>query len=188
MPAKPRVLVVDDEPHMLEALQHWFHNADCEALCAPNGEEAFRILQDPPGVDVVLTDFMMPELNGIELVRVIKASNKLFDAKVVVMTNNADPEFRKRAMELGASAYLLKTEGARAIARRVIQMIHGGEPANPASRNQPKPPAEVQTMQQSLLALIRLTAMTSGLPSKAVTALAAAEDLAERLFGPESHS
>ncbi len=164
----------------------WFQKAGCETLSAPNGEEGFRILTDSPAVDAVLTDFMMPELNGIELVRLIKASNKFRDTKVAVMSNNSDPEFRKRATELGAYAYLLKTDGAHAIVRHVIQMIHGEESGTSTSRNQPNPPVEVLTMQLSLIALIRQTAKMNDLPSQARTALAATEELAERLFDPAS--
>ena len=181
MSTKPRILVVDDDPHLLEALQLWFERANCDTLVASQGEEAFRILNDAP-VDMILTDFMMPELNGIELVRRLKATNKLLETKVVVMSNNADSEFSRRATELGASAYLLKTVGARAIAQKVIGIVRDNQQHDAPGQNQPAASASVQAMQQSLLALIRMTAQTQGLSDHVRSTLLAACEIAEKLF------
>jgi DNA-binding NarL/FixJ family response regulator len=125
---------------------------------------------------------MMPEVNGIELVRHVKASAKLFDTLVVLMSSNVDTDFRKRALDLGASAYLLKTDGAQAVAEKAIRMVAGGAPEVSAST------AQVQAMQQSLLTLIRITTQMDGLPAQARSALITAEKLAESLFAaaPES--
>jgi DNA-binding NarL/FixJ family response regulator len=98
------------------------------------------------------------------------------------MSSNVDTEFRKRALDLGASAYLLKTEGAHAVAEKAIHMVAGGAPVVSAST------AQVEAMRQSLLALIRITTQMDGLPAQARSALITAEKLAESLFAavPES--
>jgi DNA-binding response OmpR family regulator len=181
MSTKPKILVVDDDSHLLEAFQLWFEKAGSDTLVASHGEEAFRILNDSP-VDLILTDFMMPELNGIELIRRLKATNKLPETKVVVMSNNADPEFSSRATELGACAYLLKTIGARAIAQKVMGMLRNNQQHDAPGQNQPAASASDQAMQQSLLALIRMTAQTQGLPDHVRSALKAAHEIAEKLF------
>lgn len=188
MATRPRILVVDDDPHVIDVLRQWFDKEGCDTVVAQNGEEAFRILDEPPGVDIVLTDFMMPELNGIELVRRLNATNKLLDTKVVVMSNNADPGFRKRAMEFGASAYLMKTDGARSIAQYVVRMIQDAQRQQLPRPNPSATPIEVATMQRSLLALIRLAAASEGLPNHARTALKTAEEIAEQLFGKDVHT
>jgi len=177
-----RVLIVDDDAPFLELLQLCFAKANFDVILASNGSDALKILLASEPLDLVLSDFMMPEVNGIELVRHVKASAKLFDTLVVLMSSNVDTDFRKRALDLGASAYLLKTEGAQAVAEKAIRMVAGGAPEVSAST------AQVQAMQQSLLTLIRITTQMDGLPAQARSALITAEKLAESLFAaaPES--
>jgi len=180
--SRRRVLIVDDDAPFLELLQLCFAKANFDVILASNGVEALKILLASEPLDLVLSDFMMPEVNGIELVRHVKASAKLFDTLVVLMSSNVDTDFRKRALDLGASAYLLKTEGAQAVAEKAIRMVAGGAPEVSAST------AQVQAMQQSLLTLIRITTQMDGLPAQARSALITAEKLAESLFAaaPES--
>ena len=177
-----RVLIVDDDAPFLELLQLCFAKANFDVILASNGSDALKILLASEPLDLVLSDFMMPEVNGIELVRHVKASAKLFDTLVVLMSSNVDTDFRKRALDLGASAYLLKTDGAQAVAEKAIRMVAGGAPEVSAST------AQVQAMQQSLLTLIRITTQMDGLPAQARSALITAEKLAESLFAaaPES--
>jgi len=180
--SRKRVLIVDDDAPFLELLQRCFAKANFDVILASNGADALKILLDSEPPDLVLSDFMMPEVNGIELVRHVKASAKLFDTLVVLMSSNVDTDFRKRALDLGASAYLLKTDGAQAVAEKAIRMVAGGAPEVSAST------AQVQAMQQSLLTLIRITTQMDGLPAQARSALITAEKLAESLFAaaPES--
>jgi CheY-like chemotaxis protein len=181
MPRK-RILIVDDDANLLEVLQLRFAKTNFDVTVASDGRTALDILRESEPLDLVLTDFMMPELNGIELTRAIKGNSKLFDTPVVVMSNNADPEFRKRAIELGARAYFLKTEGARTIVERTIRMIADREPEIPKGPTLPGGAAQVQAMRQSLVALLRLTAHTEGLPVEARNAMISAEKLVESLF------
>ena len=180
--SQKRVLIVDDDANLLEVLQLRFAKTDFDVIVAADGRTALQILRECEPLDLVLTDFMMPELTGIELTRAIKANSKLFDTPVVVMSNNADPEFRRRAIELGARAYFLKTEGARTIVEKAIHMITGREPESSSGRTLPASTAQVQAMRQSLLSLLRLTGQTEGLPTEARNALMSAEKLAESLF------
>ena len=75
--SRRRVLIVDDDAPFLELLQLCFAKANFDVVLASNGEEALKILLESEPPDLVLSDFMMPEVNGIELVRHIKASAKL---------------------------------------------------------------------------------------------------------------
>jgi CheY-like chemotaxis protein len=188
--SRRRVLIVDDDAPFLELLQLCFAKANFDVSLATNGDEALKILLESEPLDLVLSDFMMPEVNGIELVRHVKANAKLFDTLVVLMSSNLDTEFRKRALDLGASAYLLKTEGAQAVAQKAIRMIAGREPEVSSGQTRSAPAAQVDAMQQSLLALIRITTQMDGLPTQARSALITAEKLAESLFAavPESET
>jgi CheY-like chemotaxis protein len=176
-------LIVDDDADFLKALQLWFVKSNFEVIPASNGQIANKILHESERVDLVLTDFMMPERNGLELVRILKEDNNLFDIPIVVMSNNSNSEYRRKAHEMGATAYFLKPDGARALAEKSMSLIvRAGSVTLSTQTTPPALTSSVQAMRSSLLALIRLTAQTDGLPLHAKNALSSAEELVESLF------
>ena len=79
-----KILLVDDEPDAITTLKFRFEQAGYEVLTAENGMQALDALRESP-VDLVLADFMMPELNGIEMARMIKGSSTLFDTRIMLV-------------------------------------------------------------------------------------------------------
>lgn len=71
---RARVLIVDDEPDLLDIFKSEFEDRDCQAFTASNGKEALEILKNHP-IDVVVTDICMPEMNGMELLQAIEHSH-----------------------------------------------------------------------------------------------------------------
>lgn len=87
-PAEPQrltLLVVDDEPEIRDFLKSVFEEEGFLVHIAPNGAVAWALLQHTP-VALVLTDFMMPRLTGVELVRHIMAHPQLRHIPVVLMS------------------------------------------------------------------------------------------------------
>lgn len=105
---KPRVLVVDDKQANHLALAAVLEN-ECEMLFAASGAEALKALQAQPSVDVVLMDVHMPEMDGFETVKRIKAIEALREIPVVFVTAvyQEDP-FVKRGYEVGGIDYFSK--------------------------------------------------------------------------------
>ncbi len=116
------ILLVDDEPDIVQTLGYRLQAAGYDVTTAINGEEALEVLRRQD-VDLVLADFMMPEMNGIELTRAIKAHPKWFGTKILLFSANTDPEFRNRAIQLGALDYLPKTLGANQILEKVYDEV-----------------------------------------------------------------
>lgn len=116
------ILLVDDEPDIVQTLGYRLQAAGYDVTTAVNGEEALEVLRRQD-VDLILADFMMPEMNGIELTRAIKAHPKWFGTKILLFSANSDPEFRRRALELGAVDYLPKTMGANQILEKVYDEV-----------------------------------------------------------------
>ncbi len=172
----PRILIVDDDSHLVEALTLWFGKYEYEILTAENGDQAVRMLRTGSPVDLVLSDFMMPEINGLELVRLIKSNTELCSIRIVVMSNNADPEFRKRAADLGALDFLLKTSGARYITERVAAIL-GAAGAGPIRDT----PGDAQLMSQALVALLAAANASADLPESTRATLNSASILAGQL-------
>jgi two-component system, sensor histidine kinase and response regulator len=97
------VLVVDDEEPILGILTEVIEEMGHEVLRAMNGREALAVVQNTPP-DLVLTDVMMPYLNGVELCRAIKGNGTT--AHIVVLLMSAVPVERRR--EAGADGFIHK--------------------------------------------------------------------------------
>ena len=102
-----RVLVVDDEPNILYALEETVRDLGFECIAACDGEEALIIAR---GVkpDLIITDVIMPRLNGYELCERLKAEEATRSIPVVIVTVRAADRDRKQGESSGADAYLVK--------------------------------------------------------------------------------
>jgi DNA-binding response OmpR family regulator len=178
---RKRILIIDDDPDFLVALRIWFSKDDFEVLLASNGDRGYTVLRESGPVDLVLTDFMMPELNGIDLIRLITSDITTLRTPIVIMSNNSGPEHQLRAHRLGAIDYLLKGLGARAIAENVVSLLASPSPkrlaARPTASSTP-----VQAMRSGLISLIQLTAQWNALPIRAKNVLYSAERFVKKLL------
>src|SRR5262245_49727197 len=77
------ILIVDDEPGIVESLQKIFEREELTVLTAPRGEDALTVLQAQP-IDVVLTDLRMARLSGLDLLRTIRSEYP--ETEVLLMT------------------------------------------------------------------------------------------------------
>ncbi len=103
--AKARVLAVDDQRYFRELLAGMLEEEGFEAQTASSGDEALHILENAH-FDIVLTDLVMPGMDGSELVHRIKQRDSSQD--VVVVTGVVDVKTAVEAMKIGATEYLLK--------------------------------------------------------------------------------
>lgn len=92
------LLVVDDEPDILELMEIYLEESlpSVDVVRATSGEDALEVLQSRH-VDMVISDFRMPRMDGIELLARIRESHK--DIPRVLYTAYADPDLERRALE-----------------------------------------------------------------------------------------
>jgi len=102
----------------------------CELQVAANGFEALRALPRRR-YDVIVTDINMPDINGLELIRFIKASDVHRDTPIVVVSTDGAARDRDRALALGAVEYLIKPFSAEEL-RRVVERALASPPPAPA--------------------------------------------------------
>jgi len=102
---KPTLLVVDDDPSNLDSLRIVFERESYEVLCARGGQEALDHVR-AGGVDVILTDLMMPGMSGLELLKGVKTIDPLVE--VVLMTAYGTVERAVEAMRRGAYDFVTK--------------------------------------------------------------------------------
>ena len=101
------MLVVDDEPNILFALEETVRDLGFECIAASDGEDALVIAR---GVrpDLIITDVIMPRLDGYELCKRLKADAATRDIPVVMVTVRASDQDMKQGSTAGADAYLVK--------------------------------------------------------------------------------
>ena len=99
------ILLIDDEPSQVTSVSAFLKRRDYRIISANSGLEGIRILKEEK-VDLVLTDFRMPDLNGLEVVREAKKINP--EIQVIVITAFSDPQDAVQVMKEGAFDYLSK--------------------------------------------------------------------------------
>jgi PAS domain S-box-containing protein len=118
---RPRVLVVEDNPDMRRFLGDVL-SQDLEVAFAPDGRAALdAALADPP--DAIVTDLMMPRMSGDELVRAVRASGRLDDVPVLVLTARSDDAIRVQLLREGAHDYVMKPFVPEEVRARVANAV-----------------------------------------------------------------
>lgn len=121
---KTKILLVDDHEMIRDAIKFYFKNdPDYEIVEeAENGIEALKILESKP-IDILLTDINMPQMNGIELMEMVKEKHK--DIKVLVLSMVNEANYINKMIALGASGYVLKNTSKNEMREALDKIIKG---------------------------------------------------------------
>jgi CheY-like chemotaxis protein len=117
--ALPRILVVDDEAMVREPLSRMLHRLGHEVLGAANGRAAFEIALREKKLDLIITDINMPEMDGIELLTLLKNDARTRDIPVIVISSQDDRESVASCIERGAEDHITKPYDAVLLQARV---------------------------------------------------------------------
>lgn len=116
-----KITIIDDDPDIIEVMRVLLAEAGHEINTYPAGANALSgIRRKRP--DVVLTDLMMAEMDGLELCREVRADASLNNTKLIVISARTDVYWKKRATDAGAMGYIEKPIDPATIARDVEQM------------------------------------------------------------------
>jgi two-component system, chemotaxis family, chemotaxis protein CheY len=123
-----RALVVDDSRAMRMILRRILVDVGFEVVEAGNGREALSALRTQPAISLVLVDWHMPEMDGLELVKAVRAE-AAFDATILMMvTTENDVAKMTTALEAGANEYVMKPFDREVIAGK-LALLGIGNPA-----------------------------------------------------------
>lgn len=128
----PRILVVDDEPDILNLLDYNLRKAGFKVLSAKDGPEAIDTarLQRP---DLILLDIMLPNMEGTEVLKRLKTFDSTRHIPVIMLTAKGEEVDKIIGFELGAEDYITKPFSPRELILRVRAVLkRGAEPVEPA--------------------------------------------------------
>lgn len=129
-----RILVVDDEPDLLELVRANLSEAGFQVEATTSGREVLeRLRRSPP--DLLVLDLMMPEVSGTEICRQIRSTPELAHLPIIMLTAKAEELDRVVGFELGADDYVTKPFSARELALRVRAVLRRGSSGGEAARS-----------------------------------------------------
>lgn len=102
------ILVVEDNPISLRTLEMLLHSHGLETIQAKSGKQAMEKLAVRKDIQLVLSDLMMPEMDGYELLEAIGRDESLKQIPVIIMTSISDAETVRKVVSLGCKHYLVK--------------------------------------------------------------------------------
>ena len=103
-----RALVIDDSKAMRSILSRMLRGLGFEVLEAGNGREGMQRLQESGKVDLALVDWNMPEMNGLEFIRTVRAEQSYNGVLLMMVTTETEMENVVRALAAGANEYVMK--------------------------------------------------------------------------------
>lgn len=122
MPAKHKILVVDDEPDTLELLRFNLAQAGFDVITAETGTEAIaKVRQHQP--DLIVLDLMLPEVDGLEVFKILRRNQATASIPVIMLTAKAAEFDRVLGLELGADDYVTKPFSVRELVLRIKKLL-----------------------------------------------------------------
>ena len=121
--AKPIVLLVEDERSLLAVLKKKLSQLDCQLITAKDGAEALSLFEEHKP-SVLVTDVIMPKLNGFDLIQKLRAKYK-DSFKVIVLTNLNNPSDTEMAKSLNVNDLLLKSNISLRSVEQKVQALLG---------------------------------------------------------------
>jgi two-component system response regulator VicR len=120
----PKILVVDDEPPIVDVLSYNLKRANYEVVVAWDGEQALKLARrEQP--DLVILDLMLPRLDGLEVCRILRRE---CDVPIIMLTARDAEVDRVVGLELGADDYVVKPFSVRELMARVKNVLRRAAP------------------------------------------------------------
>jgi DNA-binding response OmpR family regulator len=117
-----RIMVVDDDADTLTILSHHLRREGFVAIEADSGANCLRMVRENQ-VDVILLDLMMPEMEGFDVCRALKAQAATADIPIIMVTARDDIDARAEAMRLGVDGFLAKPVTRRQLANTITAQL-----------------------------------------------------------------
>lgn len=104
-----KMLIAEDDQMLQDIYKMKFSNSGFEVFVADNGKIALEIAKKEK-IDIVLTDSIMPEMDGLELIKNLRSGEYDSNIKIIMLSNLSQKEDRDNVMQLGATGFIAKTD------------------------------------------------------------------------------
>ncbi len=128
MSGQPSILIVEDEPAQREVLAYNLEAEGFSVTTAANGEEALLMISEAPP-DVIVLDWMLPAVSGIEVCRRLKSRPDTRGLPVIMLSARVEETDRVRGLETGADDYIIKPYSLAELMARVRAQLRRTRPA-----------------------------------------------------------
>ena len=123
-----RVLIADDEPNQLELLSYNLGRSEFEVIRAEDGQQALEMIEDHRP-DLVILDWMMPNLSGIDVCRTLRGRPETKLLPVILLSARGEEGDRTLGLDIGADDYISKPFSPRELISRVKALLRRSRPA-----------------------------------------------------------
>lgn len=117
-----KILIVDDEPNIVLALEFLMRKNGFEVYIARNGKEAIEGIENIVP-DLIVLDIMMPDVDGYEVCTFVKNDSSYNDCKVVFLSAKSKKEDIEKGYELGADLYLTKPFSTKNLLKHINELL-----------------------------------------------------------------
>lgn len=142
--AKPKIIIVEDERPMAEALRMKFEKEGFDVTTAGDGEEAYRILTEGNTFNIMLLDLIMPRLDGFSLLRKMRETG--YNVPVLITSNLSQGSDIQLARELGVKEYIIKSN---AKVSDIVSNVRGYLGMDPMADSPSQPTADPAPVEET---------------------------------------
>jgi two-component system phosphate regulon response regulator PhoB len=129
--AREKVLVVEDERSLVEVLQYNLEKEGYEVIVASDGREGLRKAQTVLP-DLILLDLMLPQMNGLDVCKELRASSRTARIPILMLTAKAEETDQVVGFAVGADDYVTKPFSVKVLLQRIKVLLRRGAAAEPA--------------------------------------------------------
>jgi DNA-binding response OmpR family regulator len=123
---KKKIVVVEDEPDILEALEYNLLRENFDVICASNGIEGLKCIREHKP-HIAILDLMLPGIEGLEICREVRASSDIAHTPIIMLTAKSEESDIVLGLGVGADDYMSKPFSPRELIARVKAMLRRGE-------------------------------------------------------------
>jgi two-component system phosphate regulon response regulator PhoB len=123
-----RVLIADDEPNQLELLSYNLSQSEFDVIRANDGQQALEMIEDHRP-DLVILDWMMPNMSGIDVCRTLRSRSETKLLPVILLSARGEEGDRTLGLDVGADDYISKPFSPRELISRVKALLRRSRPA-----------------------------------------------------------
>lgn len=119
-----KILIVEDEIDLANALKMRFEANGFSVEIAIDGQQALQVVRDNPP-DLIILDLMLPKIDGYKVSRILKFDEKYKDIPIIMLTAKAQEHDKELGLQVGASAYIVKPFDSKDLVEKVKELTAG---------------------------------------------------------------